>query len=185
VGPRLFVGFDPQSIQLPRGSMAAMAKPVLSVGTDVIFSRLLGLECHYGANLVADMRLSISVAIAGLLWFSAHVSAQTGKVLYELQERCGKRAEEVFKRDYSPSVPKSYGQITFNYENHYDARLNKCFFLEIAMPHDKGKLIRSKDMRLFDLSENKEYGIYLDGFCDGCGPMTCYVQDKVCRSESE
>jgi hypothetical protein len=32
--------------------MAAVAKPVLSVGTDVIFSRLLGLECHYGANFI-------------------------------------------------------------------------------------------------------------------------------------
>ena len=40
-------------------------------------------------------------------------------------------------------------------------------------------------MRLFDLNENKELGIYLDGMCDGCGPMTCYVQDKVCRYESE
>ena len=73
----------------------------------------------------------------------------------------------------------------FNYENHYSARLNKCFFLEIATSYDKGRLTRSKDMRLFDLHENKELGIYVDGMCDGCGPMACYVQDKVCRSESE
>ena len=131
------------------------------------------------------MRSSISIAIAGLVWFSTYVSAQPNKVLYELQERCGKRAEELFRREYSPPVAKSNGQMMFNYENHYSARLNKCFFLEIAMSYDKGKSTRSKNMRLFDLNENKEYGIYLDGICDGCGPMTCYVQDKVCRSESE
>jgi hypothetical protein len=130
------------------------------------------------------MRPSISVAIAGLLCFSANAYAQPNKVLYELQERCSKRAAEVFRREYSAPVPKSWGQITFNYENHYSAHSNKCFFLEIAMSHHEGKLTTSKDMRLFDLNENKEYGIYLDG-CDGCGPMACSVQDKVCRSESE
>jgi len=71
------------------------------------------------------MRASIIVAVAGLLWFSTYVSAQPNKELYELQERCGKRAAEVFKREYSPA----HGQMTFNYENHYSARLNKCFFI--------------------------------------------------------
>ena len=77
------------------------------------------------------MRPSISVAIAGLLCFSAYVSAQTNKQLYELQERCGKRAAEVFKREYSPA----HGQMTFNYENHYSARLNKCFFTSHEARH--------------------------------------------------
>jgi hypothetical protein len=42
------------------------------------------------------MRASISLAIAGLLCFSTYISAQPNKELYELQERCGKRAAEVF-----------------------------------------------------------------------------------------
>jgi hypothetical protein len=77
-----------------------------------------------------------------------------------------------------------YG-VLFNYENHYSARLNKRFFLEISLSNNKGRLTKSKDMRLFDLNENKEYGIYMDGFCDGCGPITCLVQGQVCRSENE
>jgi hypothetical protein len=48
------------------------------------------------------MRASISVAIAGLVWFSTYASAQPNKELYELQERCGKRAEEFFRREYGP-----------------------------------------------------------------------------------
>jgi hypothetical protein len=129
------------------------------------------------------MRASISVAIAGLLCFSTYASAQPNKVLYELQERCGKRAEELFRRKYGPGDSK-YGML-FNYENHYSVRLKKCFFLEIAVSHDKGKLTATKDMRLFDLNKNKEYGLYMDGICDGCGPISCKVQGKVCRSESE
>src|SRR5215510_10667019 len=49
-----------------------------------------------------EMRPSISVAIAGLLCLSAYVSAQPNKQSYELQERCGKRAAEVFEREYGP-----------------------------------------------------------------------------------
>jgi hypothetical protein len=129
------------------------------------------------------MRASIIVAVAGLLCFSTYASAQPNKVLYELQERCGKRAEELFRREYGPRDSK-YGML-FNYENHYSARLKKCFFLEIAVSQDKGRLTATKDMRLFDLNEKKGYGLYMDGICAGCGPISCKVQGKVCRSESE
>jgi hypothetical protein len=56
----------------------------------------------------------------------------------ELQERCGKRAAEVFAREYSPPVLDTDDEKTlFNYENHHSARLNKCFFLEIAMSYER------------------------------------------------
>ena len=52
-----------------------------------------------------------------------------------------------------------------NYENHFSQRLNKCLFLEILVVVEKGKW--SKQMRLFDLNENKEYGSYFWNFrCD-------------------
>jgi hypothetical protein len=134
------------------------------------------------------MRPSISFAIAGLVCVSTYVSAQPNKQLHEQQERCGKRAAEVFKREYSPPVAKiEHGQMRFNYENHYSAQLNKCFFLAIANTYERidGKPTISKRMRLFDLNDNKEYGVFVASICDGCGPMACSIQDKVCRSESE
>jgi hypothetical protein len=71
------------------------------------------------------MRPFISSAIAGLVCFSTYVSAQPNKQLYELQERCGKRAAEVFAREYNPAVAKTeHGQMMFNYENHYS--LSHC-----------------------------------------------------------
>ena len=128
------------------------------------------------------MRPSISVAIAGLLCFSAHVSAQPNKDLYELQERCGKRAAEVFDREYGSD---KNGQTLFNYENHYSERFKKCFFLEIAMSYEReeGKPA-SKIMRLFDINENKEYGAFVGGPTEST-PVTCVVRGKNCRSESE
>ncbi len=122
------------------------------------------------------MRPSISSAIAGLLCFSTHVSAQPNKQLYELQERCGRQAAEVFKRKYSPPVAKiEHGQMMFHYENHYSARLNKCFFLEITNTYERieGKPTISKMMRLFDLDENKEYGTFVSGPTE---PLACAVR---------
>jgi hypothetical protein len=125
----------------------------------------------------------ITVAVAGLLCFSTNISAQPNKVLYELQERCGKRAEEFFRREYGPAFSKD--RQMFNYENHYSSRLNKCFFLEIADVYEKGKSASTKNMRLFDLNENKEYGVYVSGFTADRPPLVCNVQDQVCQSESE
>jgi len=131
------------------------------------------------------MRPSISVAIAGLLCFSAYVSGQPNKQSYELQERCGKRAAEVFEREYGPVSNTEDGQTLFNYENHYSERSKKCFFLEIAMSYEReeGKPA-SKIMRLFDINENKEYGTFVSGPTEGT-PVTCVVRGKNCRSESE
>jgi hypothetical protein len=131
------------------------------------------------------MRPSISVAIAGLFCFSAYVSGQPNKQSYELQERCGKRAAEVFEREYGPVSDDKDGQTLFNYENHYSARLKKCFFLEIAMSYEReeGKPA-SKIMRLFDINENKEYGTFVSGPTGGT-PLACVVRGKNCQSESE
>jgi hypothetical protein len=73
----------------------------------------------------------------------------------------------------------------FNYENHYSSRLNKCFLLEIADVYEKGKSVSTRNMRLFDLNDNKEYGTFVSGFSDGCVPVSCFVQDQLCQSESE
>jgi len=134
------------------------------------------------------MRASISLAIAGLVWFSTYLSAQPNKEVYELQERCGKRAAEVFRREHNPPISKTKdGQTLFNYEGHYSARLNKCFFLEVAVSYERkeGKPTISKTMRLFELNDNKQYGIYMSGFVMDGPPIGCEVQDIVCQSENE
>src|SRR5215475_4186421 len=89
-------------------------------------------DCFWLAIFRArEMKTPNSVAIAGLVGFSTNIGAQPNKELYELQERCSKRAAEVFKREYSPGANSKDGRL-FSYENHYSARANKCFFLEIS-----------------------------------------------------
>jgi hypothetical protein len=146
------------------------------------FITLLG-----GAAAAATLVDRTTTALLALLLFGTAAPAQPNREQYELQERCGKRAAEFFKREYSSGFKTRDTTTSFNYENHYSARLNKCFFLVIADTYEliEGKPTASKDMRLFDLNENKEYGIYMSSPCDGCVPWPCLVQDQVCRSEKE
>jgi hypothetical protein len=100
-------------------------------------------------------------------------------ILYQLQERCGTQAAKVFAEEYQSIVSTESGQTRFNYESHYNSRLNKYFFLEISHTYERGKT--SYMLRLFDLNENKEYG----SFSSILPMLSCEVQDQRCRSENE
>ena len=96
---------------------------------------------------------------------------------YELSERCGKRAEEVFKKGQEETTGLTLAAD--NYENHYNSRLNKCFYLEI---HETGE---TKSLRLFDLNDHKEIGSYV-GELGVQGPVRrCVLQEKHCKTEEE
>lgn len=102
---------------------------------------------------------------------------------YELQERCSKRAEELFRKEYGNETMSNY------YTNHYNRKLNKCFILvtETSIHEDKEtreKLgVSSTYKTLLDINENKEYGGFFK-FSKG-GLMQCEVLGKHCNSESE
>jgi hypothetical protein len=69
---------------------------------------------------------------------AAGASAEPNKEQYDLQERCGKRAEQVFKSDnpgqsgFSIVTNTEDGQNITTYQNHFSATLNKCFYLLIV-----------------------------------------------------
>jgi lipoprotein-anchoring transpeptidase ErfK/SrfK len=78
-------------------------------------------------------RLSAGLAVSVALLFVTPTpgAAEPNKALYELQERCAKEAREVFQKKWGDGIVKDKtGEIAANYENHYNARLNKW---------DKGK----------------------------------------------
>jgi hypothetical protein len=86
------------------------------------------------------------------------VSASADEVQYDLQERCGKRAEQVFSRDWPNGSPdNSLGYLTTaTYQSHYNQTLNKCFVIETSTSYPKeGPLVIKT---LFDVNSNKEYG---------------------------
>jgi hypothetical protein len=123
------------------------------------------------------MRLGIALATTGLL-FASTVWAEPNAVLYQLQERCGKTAAEVFRRDYENVTIKGAENWHFNYQAHYNAHLNKCFFLEISKSFEKNN---TTSYRLFDLLENREYG----GFSEINNYVFCNVLDTACMSKTE
>jgi hypothetical protein len=72
----------------------------------------------------------------------------------------------VFEREYGPVSDGKDGQTLFNYENHYSARLKKCFFLEIAMSyeHEEGKPASTAQKKLRSFPRKREGG------CRGVSP---------------
>ena len=99
------------------------------------------------------MRLVIALATTVIM--SATTFAEPNAVFYQLQLRCGKNAAEVFAKDYGNGTDDGY---SFNYQAHYNAHLNKCFFLLISTFNEKDNVIQS--YYLSDLFENREYGTF-------------------------
>jgi hypothetical protein len=136
------------------------------------------------------MNCSRSIVLAAvLLWWPSIGQAQPNKDLYDLQERCGRRAEEVFERTYKPLIEiKAEQQVLYNFENHYNPRLNKCFFLltwtnwqvQQGKPPQQGV----KTMLLIDLNDNRQYGDFVEHGFQGA-VFTCEARGKQCRSEQE
>jgi hypothetical protein len=119
-------------------------------------------------------------------WFGSCAYSEPNKIEYELHERCGKRAAEVFKSEYTQVKDTEEGQTLFNYRNHYSGTLNKCFFLEITtVLATKAKPKYTAQMfRLYDINEAKEYGSFYKR-SDSSRPMECNVRGKLCSSEAE
>jgi hypothetical protein len=136
-------------------------------------------------------RVHLTIALAATV-ITTRVTAEPNKEQYELQERCGKRAEQMFKSD---NPGQSGGSITTNtdngqdittYQNHYSATLNKCFYLLIVtgVNYKEHPQYTTTLMTLLDLNENKEYGTFFKR-SDMAGPAHCNVQQNSCRSERE
>ena len=92
--------------------------------------------------------------------------------VYELQERCGRKAAEVFAKEFNNAV------LDIIYQSHYNSKLNKCFYFVKS----ENNMLRIASWRLVDINENKEYAKYtgVDGNLDSCD-----VQGKTCRTKEE
>ena len=115
------------------------------------------------------------VLIIVLLWGPIIGHAQPNE---DPQERCRKQAEEQFQRITKPVQETDGYTLSFDFENHYSLRLNKCFYLLINDIKPPDPNFRS--MFLHDFSQY--YGEYVkhSGILLGCR-----VRGKECRSEQE
>src|SRR5262249_53543628 len=116
-------------------------------------------------------------------------AAAPNKEQYELQERCGRRAAEIWRDEYVGGRSHDKGAI-LTYESHYSPSLNMCFFLEKVRRYDNGKEVTIR--RLFDANGgDKEYAMFLQEKqlkpSSGIAPfvVVCFVSEIKCHSEDE
>ena len=122
------------------------------------------------------------ICVLILLWTTNNVYGASAKEDYELQEKCGKRCEEMFKKEYGRQGFAKDGTLN-SYQNHYNKKLNKCFILVSTTVPPQDKQTDFLYMKfLSDINENKEYGSFLKSHKDP-RPLTCYVLEKTCVSE--
>jgi hypothetical protein len=144
------------------------------------------MDGHTGAigREAVSIKQIIVVSFATANLFLSTAKAEPNKVLYELQERCGKKASDTFKNEVGTNITKTSegGTMISNYENHYNGRLNKCFYLQSAtiIPKDRNT---SRSLQLFDLHENREVGTYFS--FDKGSVMQCQVGNEFCHTEQE
>lgn len=74
------------------------------------------------------------------------------KVDYELVERCGKRAEEIFNKPYIVGIDNSVS--TQRFESHYNTSLKKCFMRIFGLE------MHVYDEFLYEVNEQKVYAYY-------------------------
>jgi hypothetical protein len=126
-------------------------------------------------------RIGIVVWVVGFIVVTAvDAFGEPNKVEYELRERCGKRAQEVWKRDFGDQDTKTRHVVSV-YENHYNSKLNKCFLAVNTSVTEDNKV--TQERKLYDVDENKTYARYSSD-----GPfLTCTIYignaKRQCGSE--
>ena len=126
-------------------------------------------------------------AVVTFALFATGAQAQSAKEKSELSAQCVKQAEETFRKYWRSGIFETdIAQIIVKYENHYNYRLNMCFYLEISDSYERG-WSPSRLMRLYDLHENREIGAFLGTtvFLLEEKTASCWVQGKQCKSEAE
>ena len=126
-------------------------------------------------------------AVLALVFAAASTAAhaEPHKEQYELQERCGKRTEQMYENEKRGKTGANY----YTYQSHYNPTRDKCFYLpkENIITGSLGSLW----IDLVDANENKTYGQFIahwlevNGLKQSLSVQVCYVQGETCSSESE
>jgi len=159
--------------------------------------RTIAASDHPGEDGSLKMRFGGShrvrkscLSLIGLCSFAMNAHnclAEPNKVQYELEERCGSQAREIFEKDWKGNgiVNTQDGQIIATFQNHYNPTLNKCYYLLTSTSYLTKKVPPTSNVSLIllDVNENREIGEFMQGQQDR--PTWCFVGDTTCRSKAE
>jgi hypothetical protein len=139
--------------------------------------------------------VTVAMGVLGLVVYSQQqqlTELRTGsqKASLELQDKCAKQARDVFR------LKGWTDEQNATFENHYNARMNKCFIAERSLSKSRssdGTFFISRN--LTDAFENKSYASYGWKSVKGetaaaVAPFVCYVtppsgEQQKCHSEKE
>lgn len=140
-------------------------------------------KCFAAQFLVLTVLVSVGLVPRGNSY------AVSSKEDYELQERCGKRAEEFFKKKYGNGVTKiKGGQQETEYINHYNKNLNKCFIKlttsNVLYKQQRPEVVTSFEILVLDINTNIEYARFINIYQKE-RPALCKVEERTCRDLEE
>jgi hypothetical protein len=114
--------------------------------------------------------------------------AEPNKVQYELEEHCGKAAAAIFEKDWGDKgiTNTPNGQITANFENHYNQSLNKCFYLLTSTSYLTKKPPPTSiiSLILINVNDNHELGEFMQDQQQAT-PAWCFVEAITRHSKAE
>ena len=105
---------------------------------------------------------------------------------YELQEKCCKRADEVFKHEYGNGQSSDeHFVVMSSYKSQYNRKFRRCFILITTAYTAKDNRKTGSIMKdLWDITKHKAYGVFI-GYDKSSTPNQCEVLGKYCKSQSE
>ena len=115
--------------------------------------------------------------------------------IFERAERCATVSRDEFRRTWNEgTVNAADGKMTADFANHYNARLDTCFYLVTVNRQESGNgqdgaVSITLSRKLLDINENELYGEYLGPAIVESPPKhqpaECRVVGMYCASERE
>jgi hypothetical protein len=157
--------------------------------------RRLALLTMLGAVSACDPPPPAEPPTAPTAKFQEEAPALSKQRVHELSEQCTTRSRDQFRRDWKSGVVSTpEGQMTADFVNHYNAKLNTCFYLLTVMHSadssgQAGPSGGAVSIKLFDIGDGEQYGEYL-GPADGGSltaglPTACRIESMYCASRRE
>lgn len=126
------------------------------------------------------MLLPVLFLFAGCAGFPEEVKSENIDMENRLQERCEKRCEDYFRKEYGNGKLNG-GKRVVTYQTHYNKKLKKCMIVLNTDYFSKRINMGYKEKFLLDVNYLRGYG-----FFHNSGKITfCDVERNTCRSEEE
>src|SRR5947207_3135852 len=124
--------------------------------------------CQDCQNLARRQRRGLHVKVQPSIWALILITiagqgafAAANKDEYELRERCGKLARELFQKEFGNGISNTTdGQSITGFENHYSSRHNSCFevLTTTFLNYKQKPQTTSTSVELWDMNDNKQIG---------------------------